>query len=88
MDEHSGGSDLDPCSILQGGLLDLLSVHHNAVGRTKIDDVDAELRTGRIDSDLGVPAGNSRVVDAQIGLTAAADHQARRLQRMPCAVDF
>ena len=55
VDEHSGGADLDPCSLLQDGLLHPLSVHHNAVGRTKIDDVDLHLRTGRVYSDLGVP---------------------------------
>ena len=55
MDEHSGGADLDPRSLPQYGLLHPLSVHQNAVGRTKIDDVDLQWRTCRVYSDLGVP---------------------------------
>ena len=65
-----------------------LSVHHDAVRGTQIDDVDLQALTCRIHPDLGVPARNARVVDPQVSLAATADDQSRRLQRMPRAVDL
>ena len=69
-------------------MLHPLPVHHDAVGGTQIDDVDLQAWTSRVDPDLGVPAGDSGVVDSQVGLAAATDHQSRRLQRMPSAIDL
>src|SRR5829696_8094572 len=69
-------------------MLHPLSVHHDAVGGTQIDDVDLQARTCRVYPDLRVPARDPGVVDAQVGLAPATDHQSRRLQWMPRAVDF
>ena len=39
-------------------------------------------------TELDVPAAHAGVVDPQVGLGAAADHEAGRLQRVPGAVDL
>ena len=63
-------------------MLHALSVHHDAVGGTQINDVDLQARTCRVYPDLRVPARDPGVVDTQVGLASATDHQPRWLQRM------
>src|SRR5688500_7115467 len=69
-------------------MLHPLSVHQDAVGGTQIDDVDLQALTCRVHPDLRVPARDSGVIDAQVGLATATDHQSRRLQWMPGAIDL
>ena len=88
MDEHSGRPDLDPCSLVQGGLFHLLTIHRDPIGGTKIDDVDLELRAGSGYANLGMTSGYPGVIDSQVGVAAATDHQPRRLQRVPGAIDL
>ena len=69
-------------------MLHALPVHHDAVGGTEIDDVDPNAWTCRVHPNLCVPAGYPGVVDSQVCLAPATDHQSRRLQWMPRAVDL
>ena len=66
----------------------LLAVDHDAVGRAEVDDIDLEGGVAAGDPNLGMTAGDTWVVDPQVGVAAAADDQAGRLQRVPGAVDL
>ena len=75
-DRHRGVPDLDDGAVLERGLLDTLTVDEYAVGRAEVDDADPGDRVPGEHADLGVPARDTRVVDPQVGLGAASDHDA------------
>src|SRR4051794_41762166 len=88
-DPHGGVADLDRGTVLERRLLDPGAVDQHAVRRAQIDDAD--LRAAPligIHPDLRVPAGHPRVVDPQIGVGAAADHDSRRIEWMLDPVDL
>ena len=86
MDEHPGRPDLDPRPLAAATAcrtLWPLTVMPFVDPRSTMSMV---LRARPADPDLGVAPGDAGVVDPQVGLGAAADDQARRLQRVARAV--
>ena len=68
---------------------DPVAVDEHAVGRAEVVDLEGEAALAAAgDGELDVPPAHAGVVDPQVGLGAAADDQAGRLQRVPGAVDL
>src|SRR6478672_6790326 len=83
-DGHLGVPDLDRGAVAQPGPADLRPVDEDAVGGAEVHGLDA------VDGDLelDVAPAHARVVDPEVGLGAATDHQAGRAQRVARAVDL
>src|SRR6476659_8438785 len=86
---HRGVADLDLAAVVERGLLHLVAVDEHPVGGPEVDhaDVGAGAVVG-VHSDLCVPARDARVVDPQVRLGAAADHDAGRVERVLHPVDL
>src|SRR5690606_304340 len=67
--EHAGGADLDLVALLQLVAVDLVAVGEGPVGRARV----AEQVVAIVHLDDGMGARYSLVVDAYVGLQAAAD---------------
>src|SRR3954453_20658185 len=79
---HGRAADPDRRTIGQRRLFDPLAVHRHPVGRAEVVHGDPGFAAflGLLDADLDVLAGDPRVVDAEVGLVAAADHDAGRCE--------
>src|SRR5918995_1779731 len=83
-DRHLGVADADRRPVAQPGASHLRPVDEDPVGRAEVD----RLHTVDADLELEVAPADAGVVDPQVGLGAAADHQAGRAQRVAGAVDL
>src|SRR5687768_16703873 len=83
-DRHLGVADADRRPVVQPGASHLRAVDEDPVGRAEVD----RLHTVDADLELEVAPAHAGVVDPQVGLGAAADHQAGRAQRVAGAVDL
>ena len=89
VDEHPGGPDLDPRALPRATAWRTfwpLTVMPLVEPRSTMSICGPA--GALLDPDLGVPPRDARIVDPEVGLAAAADHQAGRLQRVPGAVDL
>src|SRR5687767_3284306 len=88
-DRHGGVADLDGRAVVEGGLGDLVAVDEQPVGGAEVDDAGLRSRgVAGVDADLRVPTRDAGVVDAQVGVVAAADDDAGRVEGVLHPVDL
>src|SRR3954451_4501783 len=89
---HRGVADPDLAAVADTCLGDLVAVDEHAVGGAEVADLDLEVVLAPVDVrahvELDVPTAHAGVVDADVGLGAAPDHEPRRLQGVPGPVDL
>src|ERR687897_1204456 len=81
--EHElGGAEGDRVAVLQLRALDPLAVQLRAVRRAEIDEPPARA----LPPELGVPARDVRVLDLDVAVLGAAEHDLASLQRVRAPV--
>src|SRR4051812_9861822 len=85
---HVGAADPHRGAVADLGLLDPLTVDECAVGRAEVCDGHRGMLAIAGHAELDVPPADTGVVDPQVGLGTAAEHEPRGCHRMGAAVDL